>query len=349
MFYLPMLYYPIQDDDRATGFLIPTYGASTRARAHRSATRSSGRSIAARTPRSFTTGCFRAATAWAPSTATCWRRKRRETFAYYYLNENAVVINGQQQQARRSTRMTGDLSQGLPFRLSARAQRRLLHRRDGAAALQQQLLRCLAKQRAVFGRHLRRVAGPGGERQLSAHRDIRPARVIPRSWATQPGLTASCTGYKLGFLPVFASINAEAGQGDVHPELRQDGQRPVVDEGGPRAVDAGAAQHAAVPARSTPRRRIAPPISARASPPTSRRRLKCRSRANYADMRLDVVGPVFSRVFNPNNAIADRLKHIIEPSYSVQRRSEIPSQDRIPRRPAPTTRSSATPRSSATA
>ena len=29
VFYLPVLYYPIQDDDRATGFLLPTYGRST--------------------------------------------------------------------------------------------------------------------------------------------------------------------------------------------------------------------------------------------------------------------------------------------------------------------------------
>ncbi len=47
-------------------------------------------------------------------------------------------------------------------------------------------------------------------------------------------------------------------------------------------------------------------------------------------MRVDVVGPVVSRVFNPNNAIADRMKHVIEPSFSVQRRTEIANQDRIP-------------------
>jgi LPS-assembly protein len=29
LMYLPLFYYPIQEDDRATGFLIPTYGAST--------------------------------------------------------------------------------------------------------------------------------------------------------------------------------------------------------------------------------------------------------------------------------------------------------------------------------
>ena len=29
LFYLPVLYYPLQDDQRATGFLLPTYGSST--------------------------------------------------------------------------------------------------------------------------------------------------------------------------------------------------------------------------------------------------------------------------------------------------------------------------------
>ena len=29
VFYLPALFYPIQKDDRATGFLMPTYGTST--------------------------------------------------------------------------------------------------------------------------------------------------------------------------------------------------------------------------------------------------------------------------------------------------------------------------------
>jgi LPS-assembly protein len=29
LFYLPIFYYPVQKDDRATGFLIPAYGTST--------------------------------------------------------------------------------------------------------------------------------------------------------------------------------------------------------------------------------------------------------------------------------------------------------------------------------
>ena len=50
----------------------------------------------------------------------------------------------------------------------------------------------------------------------------------------------------------------------------------------------------------------------------------------YFDFRADVVGPVFSRVFNPNNGFADRLKHVIEPNVSFQRTTDYDTEDRIP-------------------
>ena len=40
---------------------------------------------------------------------------------------------------------------------------------------------------------------------------------------------------------------------------------------------------------------------------------------NYAEMRAEFLGPVFSKVYTPNNFLADRLKHVIEPSFNVQR------------------------------
>jgi hypothetical protein len=43
-----------------------------------------------------------------------------------------------------------------------------------------------------------------------------------------------------------------------------------------------------------------------------------------------VIGPSFSRVFTPNNAIADRLKHVIEPVVSLQRVTSFDTQNRIP-------------------
>ena len=49
----------------------------------------------------------------------------------------------------------------------------------------------------------------------------------------------------------------------------------------------------------------------------------------YADLRAEVLGPVFSRVYTPNNFLADRLKHVIEPSFSVQRITAIDGEDKV--------------------
>ena len=52
VFYLPVIYYPTKEEDRATGFLLPTYGAST-LRGQTIHVPSSGPSTAARTRRSL--------------------------------------------------------------------------------------------------------------------------------------------------------------------------------------------------------------------------------------------------------------------------------------------------------
>jgi len=50
----------------------------------------------------------------------------------------------------------------------------------------------------------------------------------------------------------------------------------------------------------------------------------------YFDLRTDLIGPIFMRVYSPRNALADRLKHVVEPSVSLQRITFIPEQRRIP-------------------
>ena len=63
------------------------------------------------------------------------------------------------------------------------------------------------------------------------------------------------------------------------------------------------------------------------------------SRAATSISRADLVGPVFSRVFTPNNALADRLKHVIEPNFSIQRITDFDTLDAGgDARRAPTTR-----------
>ena len=116
-----------------------------------------------------------------------------------------------------------------------------------------------------------------------------------------------------------------------------------------RALGARAAQHAAVPDRERHHRRIGRTYFSESLADDERTQIEEPVTRRYADLRADVVGPVFSRVFNPNNAFADRLKHVIEPSFSVQRRTTIEGQDHIPNQRPPTTPSLAERRSSRTA
>jgi hypothetical protein len=43
-----------------------------------------------------------------------------------------------------------------------------------------------------------------------------------------------------------------------------------------------------------------------------------------------VVGPVFTRVFNPQNRFADRMKHVFEPNFTLQRITSIDNLPSIP-------------------
>ena len=65
------------------------------------------------------------------------------------------------------------------------------------------------------------------------------------------------------------------------------------------------------------------------NPPTGRQIEEPVTR-RYADMRAEVVGPVFTRVFNPGNAFAERLKHVIEPTFTLQRITSIDNLKQIP-------------------
>ncbi|MEY4095937.1 MAG: Organic solvent tolerance protein [Acidobacteriota bacterium] len=327
VFYLPVMYYPIQEDDRATGFLLPMYGSS----------QATGSSISS-------------AFFWAinrSQDATLWHDwmfsrgqgvgaeyrylfgpQAQGNFTYYWLDEKEAVINGRTRNARQSTAMRGSLTQNLPLGLTARA--RVDYITDVAV-------------RQTYDRNFYNASNSnrtynggisGSWRNLSLNGTFQRVETfadLDRSTVTgqEPGFSAALSGVKLGPLPVFATVNAEAAR------------NVWISRNGTTELD-----QSLVKADLTPSVRAALStlpflqINATASYRTTyyseslgddlRTQIEVPVTRSYGDMRLDLIGPVLSRVFNPNNAIADRMKHVIEPSFSVSRRSEIPNQDRIP-------------------
>ena len=324
VFYLPILYYPIQDDGRATGFLLPTYGRSTY----------QGQSVS----NAFFWAISRSQDLslmhdWYTATGQGYGSEYRwvttptsnGTLRAYRLSQNAATVNGFQLAEQRSVLVNGGITQDLPFNLKGRA------RIDYSSSLQvnqyysRDIYNATQSQSTVTGS----VSGSwqfvnasltGTRNQLFFSQT---ASVISGSL---PSLTAGISNRRLGRLPVFFALQSEA-------------SRPIyIQKNGDQEINSSLSKIDITPTLRAPISTL-PFLNANlnlsyrttryseslvdgvpSEVPYTRR---------YADMRADFLGPVFSKVYTPNNFLADRLKHVIEPAFSVQRITAIDGEDRI--------------------
>ena len=327
VFYLPIMYYPIQEDDRATGFLLPSYGASTYAGSSISnaffwaINRSQDLTL-------FHDWFFTSSTGMGTEYRYLFGPASQGNFRAYWLDEKAAVINGAPRRAHQSQIFTGGLNQGLPLGLTARANVNYSTDVTTRQLNSNDFLDATTSQRTVNGA----VSGAWGGLSLNAVYDRLEYfynATDSQVTGSAPGFTASYSGRKLPFLPVYLSVNAEAANRlfigksatattdknlnrvDVLPSLRA-----------PLSTLPFLSVNATLGYRTTYfSESLASDLRTQVDEAVTRR---------YADLRADIVGPVFSRVFTPNNAFAERMKHIIEPNFSVQRRTTIADQKRVP-------------------
>ena len=329
VFYLPLLYYPIQEDDRATGFLLPQYGSSL---AMGSAI---GNAFFWAINRSHDATFFHD---WRFSRGSGLGTEYRYVLGpqaqgnlrYYWLDEKEAVVNGSVTPTRRSKTIQGGLSQNLPFGLSARARVDYITNVTVRQLTNYDFFQASNSNRTVEG------GVSGSWRSLSVNGQFQRTEQFYNGddstlGGRAPGFSAVMSGVRLGPLPVFATVNAEAARVlyvenfdgesfdfgltrmDLAPSIKIPlSTLPFLQ------VNATAAYRSTYFSES-----LTADLTEQIAEPITR---------NYGDLRVDIVGPVVSRVFNPQNAIADRLKHVVEPSLSVQRRTTIPNQDRIPRK-----------------
>ena len=120
VFYLPILYYPIQDDGRSTGFLLPTYGRSTY----------QGSSVSnaffwAITRSQDLTVMHDWFTSRGQGYGTEYRWIRSATangnIKAYRLSQKAGTLNGVQLPESQSVLVNGSVNQSLPLGLTGRA------------------------------------------------------------------------------------------------------------------------------------------------------------------------------------------------------------------------------------
>lgn len=325
IFYFPVLYYPIQDDDRATGFLLPTYG------------RSSYRG------QSISNAFF-----WAISRSHDltlfhdWFTSRGQgagaEFRYvasptangnlraYLLDQKAGTVGNFPIPARRAYEIGGGLTQDLPLGLKARA--RIDYFSD--ITLQQlynnNIYEASRRSRTIGGS----VAGSYSGVSVSATFQRNELFLTDSSSlvnGSAPGFSASVSSRRLSRLPLFFAFQGDAG-------------RPVyITRNGDSEVDQTMSRIEMLPSLRAPLINL-PFLSVTGTAAYRYTRYGQSLDATgaqvpvpltraYFDLKADVIGPTFSRVFSPNNVVADRLKHVIEPSLSVQRITRNDVQDRV--------------------
>ena len=156
---------------------------------------------------------------------------------------------------------------------------------------------------------------------------------------TEPGVNVSFASTRLGALPVYFAMNSDAARTVYHNRFGINADGTARDDPGLRHPTHGrlpdaarAADQVAVSERQRLRRLRAPRTSAKAC--RRSRSLRAAADPHLAALRGSARrggrARSCSRVFSPQNAFADRVKHVIEPNFSIHRTTNVANQDRVP-------------------
>jgi lipopolysaccharide assembly outer membrane protein LptD (OstA) len=317
LFYVPLVYYPLGEDDRSTGFLLPSYSTSS--------FQGTGLSNA------FFLVLGRSQDAMFKHT---WFSKGGQVMSAAYRFVSAPGSNGNAefktinepaetgadgaigQPGRQSFTFSGSVNQGLPrgFRLLGNANYFTDLRAE--QIYQQNVFRATQRERyysASLSGTLRRVriSANGEQRDVYFGFD-RAARQ-----GSAPRVSLGLTDRPIGRSRVYVGVNTETAylirQDDIsRPETNQSLLRfdasPVIRA--PLSHLTWLSVSTAAYWRMTHWLESLDPVSGLQVP--------IRLTRNLLDLRARAVGPVFARVFQtPDSGYSERIKHLIEPEFSV--------------------------------
>jgi LPS-assembly protein len=331
LMYLPVFYYPIQEDDRATGFLIPTYGATTLR----------GQTIS--NAFFWAMGRSHDATLYHDWMSTAGQQVGSEyryvlgpgsqgTTQFSLLDERALPSPGTDVMlpGRRSYSLRGDAAQVLPRGFRARGSADYFSSIETQQQYQQDLYRATNRSRR-FGGH---VTGALGQYLISATADRNDVFYSATSHVTHgslPRVSVSRPERQIGRSRLYFGLN-----GEYVTLLRSTTQNDV------RTQDQGLTRLDISPVLRVPFNRwpfltINSVVAWRGtywteslSETSPGLQVNEGIGRQYFDVQSRITGPVFNRIFNtPESRYAERFKHVIEPTLTVQRLTAIDEFDRI--------------------
>lgn len=344
MLYLPILYYPTKDEERATGFLIPTYGMST----------IRGQTI----HNAFFWAINRSQDAtflydWFSKAGTGAGGEYRYNMGggndgglkAYSLDQRATTLTNSdgsttQRGASRSFTANGSANQSLPHRFRARAQV------DYFSSLQtnQTFFTDVTAATNNTRRYSANLYGMLGGVTVNGtfSRTEWFTSVSSDSTSSQVQGTSPQISLTRGERPLFGNVLYFGASGEISRLDRLTKTNDTIVDGGNRSLTRfDVTPQLRYPFKKFPFFTVNSTLSFRetyysrsldpADPSGNTLPLLDQSvERHYATMATQFVGPVFTRVWNtPDSGYAEKFKHTIEPVFSAQRTTAINNYDRI--------------------
>ena len=327
LLYLPIFYYPIQEDDRATGFLIPTYGTST----------VRGQSLS----NAFFWAIGRSHDAtlvhdWFSKTGSGVGGEYRYVLApgsagnarLYQLSEKETTTGtGATSPAKKSYQVTGSLTQRLPARLSARANANYFSSITTQQRYQQNVYQATNRTRS-FGGY---VSGSWGPYSLSATAERNDIFYDERTLTTNgslPRVSFTRGERPIAGLPIYFGVTSE------YVTIQRSTTQDDVEQSDQGLTRIDVTPSVRIPFTRWPFLSVNSAVYWRGTfwseslqngvqvPEAIDRR--------YFDFQARITGPVFNRIWNtPDNAYAEKFKHVIEPTLVIQRVTAIDNRNQI--------------------
>ena len=331
LLYMPLFYYPMEEDNRSTGFVLPSYGTASIA----------GQKLS----NGFFWAIGRSHDAmfvhdWFSKTGQGMGARYRYTLGggsqgaaeFYRLNEKALTttVNGATAEipGQQSFTIRGDLVQTLGRGLRGRAYVDYFSNLASQQRYQQNVFQATNRRRSYGGN----LTGNWQEYVFNAtleQRDIFDGVTRLTRDGTLPRLSLSRGERTIGKLPLYF-----AAQGEYTSFVRK------TIEDGVTSSDQGLTRFDVNPTLRIPFTRwpfftVNSSIAWRGtywseSLDSSGIQVSDGLGRSYFDFQSRITGPVFNRIWNtPGNGYAEKFKHVIEPTFSIQRTTAIDQFDRI--------------------
>ncbi len=325
--YLPMFYYPIQEDDRATGFLLPTYGTSTLR--GQSLSNAFFWAISRSQDATFVHDWFsKAGQQMGGEYRYILSGGSQGNARVSYLAEKTTdATTGESSDGRRSYQITGGMTQTLGGRVRARANADYVSDIEPEQLYQQNIYRATRSTRSFGGN----VTGSWSQIVLSGTLDKTDVFYPDGSYTTYGGLPRinfSRAERRIAKSPFYFGASAE-----YATMLRS-----TVNSAGVSTNDQGLTRIDVAPILRIPFTRwpfltINSTVGWRGTYWTESlvdgRQVADPLGRQYFEFSSRITGPVFSRIFNAGATEGVKLKHVIEPVFTIRRVSAIDVFDQI--------------------